>query len=416
MTYAKIKKLCLPLICVVLLVASGCASGGSDSAQNSKPAFRTEDIDDRLLEANRRFAFELYDAVLRGEDDDNVFISPLSVAMALSMTYNGAEAETQKAMAKALQVKDLSIEEVNQSNAALKDVIEHADPDVELNIANSLWGREGTPFKDDFLAQNEQFYDAHITALDFDDPKAAKTINKWVHEQTNGKIEEIVDANIHPLTILFLINAIYFKGEWQTPFDEALTREEDFHLMDGSAKSVPMMSQSGDFAYLEGPDFQAVQLPYGNERLGMTVFLPDRNTSLDEFQQQLNADNWQAWMDQFETVEGSVMLPRFELEYETQLNDALKDLGMGVAFQESRANFSRMVDIPPNAFIKEVKHKSFIEVNEEGTEAAAATSVEVRLESAPLDSFNMRVDRPFFFVIQDYETGVLLFMGSVTSP
>lgn len=413
-----IRRVLTTIACFMMLLATfGCgATINNDERPSGKQAFQSADIDDRFLAANRQFAFQLYDHMLKEDEGKNIFISPLSVSTALAMTYNGAAEETKEAMAEALQIQGLSLEDVNHSHAALKYVIEQADPDVELSIANSLWGREGTPFKTEFLKRNEQFYDAKVSTLDFDDPRASDTINDWVREQTNGKIEDIVDENIHPLTILFLINAIYFKGGWTEPFEEARTTDDDFHLLDGATKTVPLMSQSGEYDYYKNEHFEAIQLPYGNERFSMAIFLPTENSSLEQFHQQLNEENWQEWRADFKTETGSVHLPRFQLEYEKTLNKVLKALGMEVAFDEYRANFEQMVDIPPNAYIKNVKHKTFIEVNEEGSEAAATTSVEMRIESAPMNAFNMKVDRPFFFTIQDNETGSLLFMGSVVEP
>lgn len=406
------------IFCILLVFVSGCGTGGKDSGQRAepKPTFQTKDIDERLREANSRLAFRLYEEVLKEENEGNVFISPFSVSTALAMTYNGAAGETKEAMADALQFQELTLEEINHAYAALQTVIAQADPDVELSIANSLWGRAGQPFKPDFLEQNAQFYDARITELDFDDPQASRTINDWVREQTNGKIEEIIDKNIDPETILFLINAIYFKGEWAEPFDAENTADEDFHLLDGTTKSVPMMSRSGEYPYYKNEAFEAIQLPYGNERLSMTVFLPDANSSLEQFLQQWDVQKWSEWMAHFDKQTGSIHLPRFQLEFETTLDDALKAMGMEIAFNKKRANFERMVTIPPNAYINEVKHQSFIEVNEEGTEATAATSVEMAIESAPLDTFQMKVDRAFFFTIHDQETNTLLFMGSVVEP
>lgn len=425
MKHVKVGNTLLAIVCFTFLFISGCGTKSNDTSQPGHSGdpdeadetdFRTEDIDERLLTANNRFAFRLYEQMLNKDEGKNVFISPLSVSTALSMTYNGAAEETKDAMAHALDVQGLSLEEVNRSNAALKSVIEHADPDVELSIANSLWGREGVPFKPDFLEQNEQFYDARVTELDFDDPQASVTINEWVRDQTKGKIEKIINDKIDPETILFLVNAICFKGNWSDPFDKANTTDEDFHLSDGTAKTVPMMSQSGEYAYYKGEGFETVQLPYGNGWLSMNIFLPDESSSLEQFHRQLNAQNWQKWMASFDTMTGNIQLPRFKLEYEKKLNDALKALGMEVAFDERRANFERMVDIPSGAHIQEVKHKSFIEVNEEGTEASASTSVQMNTESAPVESFNLRIDRPFFFTIQEKETGTLLFMGSVVEP
>lgn len=402
-----LRRLLVAIICFAFLFTSGCTS---------IPKYQTEDIDKGLITANNQFAFQLYEALVKEEEEDkNILLSPLSVSMALAMTYNGADKETKEAMARALKVQDMSMEDVNQSNAALKDVMEHADPDIQLNIANSLWGREGVSFQSEFIEKNETFYDDHLTALDFNDPKAVDTINDWVDDHTNGKIDKMVDNPIDPRTILFLLNAVYFKGEWADPFEQAQTTVRDFHLPDGSTQPVPMMSQSGEWEYYQGDGFEAVQLPYGNGRISMNIFLPDENSDLAQFQQQLTAQNWQTWMDNFQSTAGSIQLPRFQLEYEKSLNNELKAMGMEVAFDKRQANFKPMVSTSPdeNGFIEEVKHRSYIEVNEEGAEAAAATSVEMQVSSAPVNSFNMKVDRPFFFAIQDNETGTLLFMGAV---
>ncbi|PTM53220.1 serpin family protein [Desmospora activa] len=410
-----IKIALLTVICFPFLLTPGHKTE-SDHRKEDKPIFQIDDIDKRLITANNRFAFGLYEATVKEEEDKNILLSPFSVSLALAMTYNGADLETKEAMVRTLEVQNLSMEEINQSHAALKNVIEHADPDIQLNIANSLWGREGITFHEEFLKKNEAFYDAYLTTMDFNDPKAAATINGWVHDHTNGKIEKMVNDDIHPRTILFLLNAIYFKGEWAEPFDEAYTTERDFYLADGSTQKVPMMSQSGEWKYFQGEGFEAVQLPYGNGRISMNIFLPDENSDLTQFQQQLNEQDWQSWMDHFQSTPGNIRLPRFQVEYDKTLNEALKALGMEVAFDEGRANFERMVASPnENVVIKEVKHRSFIEVNEEGTEAAAATSVEAQLVSAPVptNTFNMEVNRPFFFTIQDNETEALLFMGSV---
>ncbi len=215
---------------------------------------------------------------------------------------------------------------------------------------------------------------------------------------------------------MFLINAIYFKGEWSDPFDPDMTGNRDFNLPDGSVKEIAVMIKNDDFRYLETDDFQAVSLPYGkNERVSMYVFLPASDSSLEQLYGEMNLLNWKRWIASFGSMEGEVGLPRFKFEYETSLKDALAALGMGVAFDESAADFSKMHPVPPNLFISEVKHKTFIEVNEEGTEAAAVTSVEVGMTAMP-ETFSMIVDRPFFFAIADDMTGTILFMGSVTNP
>jgi serine protease inhibitor len=238
-----------------------------------------------------------------------------------------------------------------------------------------------------------------------------------VKDKTSGKIDRIIDS-ISSDTILFLINAIYFKGKWADEFAKDKTKEDVFNLESGSQKRVPMMTQSGSYKYYDGKSFQAVSLPYGGGRVSMYVFLPAKGTSLSEFQKGLSASSWEGWMREFAQTEGDITLPRFKIEYEIALNDALKSLGMESAFDPSRANFKGMVQSEQNVYISKVKHKTFVEVNEEGTEAAAVTSTEMRATSAmrPRERFRMVVDHPFFCAIRDNLTGTVLFMGSIMEP
>lgn len=374
-------------------------------------------MDSKILSANTKFGFKLLAEVLKGDANKNVFVSPASVAMALAMTYNGAAGETQQAMAGTLELEGMNLDEVNRANAALRAKLQDADPSVQLFIANSLWARKGISFQPDFIGRNKEFYGAEVRALDFSDPGAAPTINAWVSKNTKSKITQIVDSPIDPQMILFLINAVYFKGNWTHPFEKELTKERDFTLLDGTQKKCPMMSQGGSYNYYQGEKFQAVSLPYGRRRVSMYVFLPAKESNLKEFCQNLGAENWDNWMSQFHRMEGDIVLPRFKLEYEKLLNNALKAVGMAVAFDPSRANFAAMTSEP--AFISEVKHKTFVEVNEEGTEAAAVTSVGMALAAAPSkppERFRMVVDRPFFFAIRDNATGIILFMGAIVEP
>jgi serpin B len=392
------------------------------NAQNSpnpqKPELTTQQpnpsVNTQIVEANTKFGFKLFSEILQQDSNKNVFISPTSVAIALAMTYNGASGETQAAMANALELQGMSLSEVNQANEALKTTLENADSDIQLSIANSLWARQGISFKPDFLRRNQEFYDAKVTDLDFANPEVKRIINNWVKENTNGKIPQII-SEIQPNDILFLINAIYFKGNWMEQFDKDKTVERPFYLVDGTQKEHPMMSQSGEYQYYEDDTVQAISLPYGKGRLSFYVFLPRENISLDTFEQQLTPENWQQWMNQFGKRDGSIVLPRFKLEYEIQLNKALKALGMDVAFDD-RADFSNMTE--EDVLINQVKHKTFVEVNEEGTEAAAATSIGMVLTSAaiPQTPFEMVVDRPFFCAIRDNQTGTILFMGSIREP
>jgi serine protease inhibitor len=296
----------------------------------------------------------------------------------------------------------------------LKD-LQSSDPKVQLDIANALWARQGIEFTPDFLERSHQFFGAAITTLDFSDPQCVATINRWVDTSTKGKITQIV-GQIAPDTVMFLTNAVYFRGKWQVEFDKQLTRDETFHLLDGTQKQVPMMAQSGRYPYYRGEKFQAVSLPYGEGRTSLYLFLPDQGTPLKDFFTQLTYQNWEGWLTRFHRMQGTIKLPRFTLEYDQQLNEALKALGMAVAFDRDRADFSRM-RIERDLFIQQVKHKAVAEVNEEGTEAAAATSIGIGITSAPISGpFTFVADRPFFMTLRDERTGTILFMGAVIEP
>ena len=410
------------LAAMIGLAALGSIAGLSMTKQmpasadvtNTSSVKQASTMNEKLVAANTKFGFKLFSEILKKESNQNIFVSPTSVAIALSMTYNGANGSTQQAIAQTLELQGMSLDEVNQAQLALSQILINPDPKVQLNIANSLWARQGINFKPDFLQRNKDFYQAQITNLNFNSPNATSTINNWVNQNTKGKIPTIIDR-ISPDAVLYLINAIYFKGSWTDEFPKNATRERPFTLLNGTRKQHPLMSQFGRFRYYENDSFQAISLPYGSGRMSMYVFLPKPNVTLQSFYSTLTPENSEQWIKQFRTRQGSISLPRFKLEYDITLNQTLQALGMGIVFQD-RANFTGMTSTPVN--IDEVKHKTFVEVNEEGTEAAAVTSVGIRATSAmPVDEpFNMVVDRPFFVAIRDNQTGTLLFMGSIVEP
>jgi serine protease inhibitor len=405
---ALIASLIASILCTNLALTHGLASNGEPSAKK---------VDERLTAATSRFSFKLYNQILRQRTSKNTFVSPASVMMALAMTYNGADGETRQGMARALEIENISLEDVNRAFADLKSTLAPTDPKIQIKIANSLWARKGFAIKRPFVERNKEYYSAELATLNFVNPATPQTINSWVKRNTEGKIDKIVER-INPDDVLFLINAIYFKGKWQFEFDKGKTKPDVFRLAGGERKELPMMWQSGNYFYQKGKNFQSFALPYGEGSVSMYVFLPDEQTSLDQFEQDLTPENWDLWMKSFGVRPGEVKLPRFNVEWESKLNDALKELGMAEAFDEQRANFSLIAEpVGGNKlFISEVKHKSICEVNEEGTVAAAATSVRATLTSLPPEKFFIKVDRPFFFAIRDNRTGVVLFMGSVTEP
>ncbi len=364
--------------------------------------------------ATLEFALKVLPQLQKVEPGKNIFISPTSIAIALAMALNGAEGETRAAISRTLGLETLTPDQIERQFADFFKQIQSADPKVKLRIANSLWARQDIHVRESFIKAMRETFGAQIARLDFNSPEAVETINGWVSEQTEGKIAKIV-SSIDPQDALFLINAIYFKGRWQEPFDPKRTKEAPFHLAGGGTKNVMMMSQSDSYRFLEGEGFQAVSLPYGEGRLSMNIFLPDEKQTLADFLKKLTADNWKQWLSRFETMDGTIEIPRFKLEYESELKDLLTTLGMGVAFDPHHADFSKMIESPPSAFISEVMHKTFVEVNEEGTEAAAATSVRIGLTSVR-KTFRLTVNRPFFCVIRDNQTGALLFMGVIWEP
>jgi serine protease inhibitor len=370
-----------------------------------------------LIQSDNAFGLKLFREIDVQEDAGrNIFISPLSVAMALGMTYNGAAGETQAAMQETLELQGLSIDEVNQSYRGLIDLLRNLDPTVEFMLANSIWYRQEFPVIQDFLDVNREYFDAEVTGLDFDSPSAAPTINAWVDEKTNGRITEIVDDPIvDPMLVMFLINAIYFKGDWTYRFDEGLTSDAPFYLEGGGQVQVPMMRTSGEIEigrYGDG-ELEAIDLPYGGKAFSMTIVMPAGGGTLGELVRSLDAARWAEIIDGLTTAETQVWMPKYTLEYELTLNAVLEALGMGIAFDEFNADFSKIYDGPENLFISRVKHKTFVDVNEEGTEAAAVTSVEVGVTGMPP---TVMVDRPFVFAIREKFSGTILFMGRIVNP
>ncbi|MYB65616.1 serpin family protein [Candidatus Poribacteria bacterium] len=394
----------------------GCFDNAVDTLTENidKPA--VVPIDLNVSMANTRFGFDLFQEIWKAEPNQNVFISPFSVSTALTMTLNGASGETEQAITDTLQLQNVGNDAINNSFSQLLQQLQTSDPKVTLTIANSLWANQDFQFKQDFLQRNENYFEAEVSTLDFLDPNTLNTINQWVNTNTNGKIPKILEE-IESNAVLFLINAIYFKGVWQTEFDPAKTQDGDFYLTDGSTKQVPMMNRQGMFPIYYGDNVAAINLPYGEGRMRMYIFLPSQKSNLNDFVGVLNAADWENWMTQFREQDISIRIPKFKIEYGTkELNDALTSLGMGVAFDEDRADFSRMATLEKpsaNLYIDKVAHKTFIEVNEEGSEAAAATSVTIGVKSLPRMFI---VNKPFFFAIRDNETQTVLFMGVVVDP
>ncbi|MFQ5825597.1 MAG: serpin family protein [bacterium] len=372
-------------------------------------------LEKRLVDSDNKFGLKLFKAIIKEEKDKNVFISPLSVSMALGMTLNGANSNTKEAMEQTLELAGLTTEEINQSYQSLIELLTQLDSKVIFQIANSIWYRQEWTFEKEFIDLNKTYFDALVRGLDFNDPNSVDIINRWVKDNTNGKIGKIVEK-IDPEIVMFLINAIYFKGTWTYEFDKELTQDDFFNLPDGSQKSCKMMNLTGDLHYFENEAFQAVDLLYGDEWFSMTILLPKPQTDIDSLISEINQENWDQWMNSFSEQAVELSLPKFKLEYDLLLNEILMTLGMAIAFDQYQADFTKMYIGPENLYISKVKHKTFVEVNEEGTEAAAVTSVEIGATSVGPKGIPMRVDHPFIFLIQEKHSQTILFMGKMVEP
>ena len=363
-----------------------------------------------IIGASNRFAFDLLAQANR--PNDNLFLSPLSASMALGMAMNGAAGETWSQMRNVLGFGNLAEEEINASYESLIELLVGLDPSVETAIGNSVWTRQGFPVHSDFLNTVREAFDAEVAELDFANPAGSARINEWVRAATHGRIEDIVPAVIPNNVVMYLINAIYFKGSWTFRFDPADTRSEPFHLDDGSTRTVPLMTLRGELPYQENSRFQAVDLPYGGRAFSMTLLLPLQGESVDSLAATLDAAAWEDIADGFHDADVQLFLPRFRMAYERTLNDDLAALGMVDAFDDLRADFTRMSPVD-GLFISKVKQKSWVDVNEEGTEAAAATKVSMAVvSSGPV----VRADRPFLFFIRERLSGTILFAGKMASP
>ena len=354
------------------------------------------------------FAFGLFQDIVSNDGSDIVFLSPLSASLALSMTANGASETTRQEMLSVLGF-DCSIKEVNEYNRSVMDLFASEPDGVELNAANSIWVSDAFPLKGRFCRTVRKNYDAMVTNLDFSDPASPSVINRWCADNTAGRIDKMIEA-IDPATQLYLLNALYFKGLWTTPFDTALTREDIFHG-DSNDSQVKFMYNKAYFPYYIGPEGSMVELPYGDDRnFVMDVIIPPDGLSADEFVIGLDSESLSRLSSGLQTDEIRLMLPSFKAEYDVSLNAALQRLGMKEAFTSS-ADFSDMSKEP--LMISEVRQKTFIEVNEEGSEAAAITSIGIMRTSLAPEPFEFKVDRPFVFLIRERNSGTILFMGLV---
>ncbi|MFN8576585.1 MAG: serpin family protein [Candidatus Sericytochromatia bacterium] len=436
----KSKKLCASILAILL---NSCSFESIYPQNNSKvdinnktKSFGTLNeneikavTDSGIVTANNKFGVNLFLDIVKEQKNENIFISPASLSLALQMTYNGADKETKDEMAKVLEISSLPLEDVNNLNKLLIKKLNNPAPDIQLKVANSLWGGKARiNFKDEFKSSLTNYYSANSQELDFSDSKSADIINQWASDNTNGKITKVIDE-IPSDIIAYLMNAIYFKANWTTKFKEENTlKDSDFNLSDGKKKKHPLMSDFRDFRYinynydidteskiLPENQFEGAELTYGEDsKVSLFLFLPNEKSSLEKFYTQLNNENIEKWVKKFYHTQGMISFPKFKLKYTKQLKENLKSLGMVSAFNS--ANFTKMGTSPlGNIFISYVSHDTFVDVNEEGTEATAITTVGTSAQSVSTTS-RFVANRPFFYLIRDNETKSILFMGAVNNP
>lgn len=366
-----------------------------------------------LVEENNLFGFSFFEKVLSSEDPNiNIMVSPLSVSQALSMALNGANGNTLTQMKEVLGFDDYSTDELNQSNQEIASSLIGHDPKVNMSIANSVWYRKDFSPKKQFITDNKKYYGAEVNSYDPSKPdEAKKAMNNWVEDNTNGKIEEIIEE-VSSESVLFLINAIYFKAEWKSKFKKSNTEKAPFTLENGTSKEVETMKGEVDLSYYTDNKYTAIELPYGSGKFNMVVFLPEEGyTTVDIAGVIRNFD--------FEILKKSTLskreiwLPKFEFAYKNELNDELVSMGMYDAFDRFSADFSNLSEM--SLYISKVMHKAYIKTDEEGSEAAAATSVEFRFTSAgPTEP--IKINRSFLFAIVEEDTGAILFVGKMVDP
>jgi len=407
------------LLSLILISVFTClfSCNSSDDEVRTTPKIELDVKSARLVEADNAFGFELFQKIRAASPEENIMISPLSVSLALSMAYNGADSDTKTEMEQTMKLNELTPEQINQSYKILVTALQSLDEKVVFEIANAIYYANGFPVKQSFLDINSSYYDAEVEDLDFSkQQEAVEIINGWVSEKTHEKIEKIIES-LSPNAKLVLLNAIYFYGNWTTEFKEDGTHMDRFYKNDGTQPEVAMMNKEDKMEYLTNDLFSAVKLPYGNGQYNMVVMLPAQGETSQDIIDELNTENWKSWAGDFGFKDHVVVtMPRFKFGFEAQLKDMLKALGMVKAFSDSDADFSNISE--QYLYISKVVHKTYIDVNESGTEAAAVTAIVFETTSAGPgpEKIHFTVNRPFVFAITEKDTEAILFIGEVQHP
>lgn len=399
----------IQLLIIISLITSCTNQNDPKIPEDAKPILLKTGMEKRVTQ-DHEFAFDLLKNTITSSGETNVFISPLSVSIALGMAWNGANGQTKTEMETALKMSGMSADDINGYYQIMLSTLPGIDPSTKLNIANSLWYKTGFNVKPDFLKVNSNYFNAYIKELDFSQSWAVDTINNWCAKKTNNLITNPLDQ-IATDAVMYLVNAIYFKGIWRKQFETKKTTETYFTTELGNQVKVNMMYQKDTFAYAQDDYAKYLDMPYGNNAFSMTVILPNDGKTTGDVLNYLTTDTWNSRLQIMATKEVEVYFPRFKSQNKFLLNDPLKSMGMKLAFTDI-ADFTNIADT--NLYISRVIHDTYVEVTEEGTEAAAATVVEIGITSIPIMP-EFRVDKPFLFVIREKSTGVILFIGKMGS-
>ena len=405
----------IPALALTTAVACNDPSSPAPAKITSLPR-ELSTTEQAIAQASNTFAFSLLRAVNKSFADSNVFISPLSASMALGMALNGTATETHAEMRTTLGLTSGTMAEVNQGYKSLIDMLRALDRNVDFRIANAVWYRDtfGPDIEPGFLSTTRTFFDARVEGLDFTAPGAVTAINDWVKSSTNGKIDKMVDQ-IPSEIVMYLMNAIYFKGNWREQFDPKRTAAAEFTTNRNQVVTAQMMTRRGGFRVRRlSVGTTAVELPYGGDAFVMTAILPPENTDVNAFIDVLTPQVLDVLTTEMDDPRMILNLPKFRLAWEDEFNDELKSLGMQRAFEPDGADFTPLsARLGHNLYISKVRQKTFVDVNEEGTEAAAVTSVDIGVTSFP---GTIDFNRPFVFVIRERLTGTILFIGKIVRP
>jgi len=401
------------LFVITTIMAMSCNKTDEELPNEPVPINLTQD-QVALIESGNAFAFDIFTKVTGSAgESENIMISPLSISCALSMTLNGSDGATRDSMLKALKMNGITEDEINASYKNLTTALLSVDKRVLMSIANSVWIEKNFTVKKSFTDILTNYYDAESRSFDINDASAPDNINAWIEDKTNGLIREMIDK-LEDNTVMLLINAIYFKGKWKSQFDKSRTEEMPFYKPGGNQVNVPMMNQKNDFRVYEGNGFVLAEFPYGQGNFVMDVVLPSQQGGLNSIMAMITEANYSGWINQLRMRETDLSFPRFKYGFKRKLKEILTDMGMGLAFTGD-ADFSNITDFY-DLLINDVVHQSFIETNEEGTEAAAATVVEIGLTSAPQEPLVLKLDHPFLYIIRETTTNTIIFMGRVADP